>query len=99
MYRGTTPELKFELPFNASELTLLSIAFEQEGRVIIEKKLADCECSGKTVSVKLSEADTLEFNHNAKLNMQLRCGIGDKRIASDIISTSVGRILKEGELQ
>lgn len=99
MYRGTTPELKFELPFNASELTKISVAFEQEGKVIIEKTLADCELSGQTVTVKLSEADTLKFNHNAKLNMQLRCGIGDKRIASDIICTSVGRILKEGELQ
>lgn len=99
MTRGTTPELAFQLPFDAGALTKLSIAFEQDDVLVLEKKLEDCTVSGQQVSVRLTEEDTLAFRQNGSvLQIQLRCGIGEKRLASEVITATVGRILKEGTL-
>ena len=99
MTRGTTPELTFQRPFDAGALTKLSIAFEQDGVLVLEKKLEDCTVSGQQVSVRLTEEDTLAFRQDGSvLQIQLRCGIGEKRLASEVITATVGRILKEGTL-
>ena len=74
-------------------------AFEQDGVLVLEKKLEDCTVSGQQVSVRLTEEDTLAFRQNGSvLQIQLRCGIGEKRLASEVITATVGRILKEGTL-
>ncbi len=100
MIRGTTPTLKFTLPFDTADITLLNISFAQEGRVVLEKKLLDCSLEGSTVSVALTEADTLSFDSDKSLvEIQLRVGCGEARLASNIIKTTVGRILKDGALE
>ena len=49
--------------------------------------------------MRLTEEDTLAFRQNGSvLQIQLRCGIGEKRLASEVITATVGRILKEGTL-
>ena len=66
---------------------------------MLEKKLEDCTVSGQQVSVRLTEEDTLAFRQDGSvLQIQLRCGIGEKRLASEVITATVGRILKEGTL-
>ena len=66
---------------------------------MLEKKLEDCTVSGQQVSVRLTEEDTLAFRQNGSvLQIQLRCGIGENRLASEVITATVGRILKEGTL-
>ncbi|MDO4810530.1 MAG: hypothetical protein Q3985_01170 [Eubacteriales bacterium] len=100
MTRGTTPTLTFELPFEADRLAKLNIAFSQDDAVVLEKGLADCTTSDVTVKVELSEADTLQLKQNgSNLYIQLRCKLTDGRcIASDIMTATVGRILKDGAL-
>ena len=98
MTRGTTPTLTFQLPFDADRLTKLSIAFSQDGDVVLEKDLDDVTASKQEITLVLSEEDTLLLSSESSLYIQLRCGLGDDRMASDIIKTSVGAILKEGVL-
>lgn len=99
MRRGSTPELRFELPFAGSEVEKLSVAFEQRGKVVLEKTLADCEVQGCEVSVQLSEDDTLAFLPDEPVaRVQVRCGVGDRRMASDILSVPVRQILRGGKL-
>ncbi len=99
MTRGTTPTHTFTLPFEAGDITILNIAYAQRGDIVLEKDLTDCTVSGNTLTVTLSEQDTLMFDaSDSKVEIQLRAGIGDKRLASEIITTTVRRILKEGEL-
>lgn len=44
--------------------------------------------------------DTLQFDQNVReVRIQLRVGIGEKRLASQIIQTTVGEILKDGVLE
>lgn len=99
MRRGTTPTLTFILPFDAGSITALSIAFAQGGKLILEKGLEDCAASGTKLILELSEADTLAFsNDELYVEIQLRAGIGSRRIASHIIHTTCSRILRDGFL-
>ena len=105
MYRGTTPTLTFTLPFAASELEILSIAFSQVNplnglspKLVFEKKLSDCTLSGNVVRVELSENDTLMLSGGKTVEIQLRAAVGDKRMASKIFRIPVDSILKDGVL-
>lgn len=99
MYRGTTPTFEFKLPVDVETITALAVTFRQPGGMPIEKTLDDCELSKDTVSVTLSEQETLSLKANGfALEIQIRCAIGDARLASQIWQVSVGRILKDGAL-
>lgn len=99
MRRGTTPTLKFTLPFDAGSITALSIAFAQGGRVVLEKELKDCTIDGQAITLELTEEDTLTFDIGSDwVEIQLRVGIGSRRLASNIIRTVVSRILRDGLL-
>lgn len=100
MYRGTTPKHTFTLPFDCAEITKLSIAYAQGDDVIVEKTLSDCEINGNTLSVILSEEETLRFDVNKRCaEIQLRVARGETKSASDILKVPVDRILKEGCLE
>lgn len=97
MYRGTTPEFKFTLPFQASEITLLNIAMAQNGTVKISKALTDCTQDGNTLTLTLTESETLSLAAGS-LDIQLRVGVGAKRLVSGILHEEVQDILKGGAL-
>lgn len=106
MYRGTTPTLTFTLPFSCDQLSVVSIAFAQkkmpyakEAEVVLEKALCDCQMNGNTLALTLSEEDTLALDCHYLVEIQLRAKVGDVTMASEIITESVGRILKDGCLE
>lgn len=98
MYRGTTPEFIFSLPFKCSSIAKLNIAFSQNNKVVLNKSASDCEMSGNTISLRLSEEDTLSLDSRYRVEVQLRFQCGEKKYASDIYSRSVWRILNDGLL-
>lgn len=99
MYRGTTPTFTFRLPIAADTITKLSITFRQPGGVSIEKTLDDVTLDGQTVTATLTEAETLSLCATKfPLEIQLRVGVGEARMASQIWTVPVERILKDGAL-
>lgn len=100
MYRGTTPTFTFKLPIEAATITKLSIAFHQPGGVSFEKSLADCVTQGETISVSLTEEETLSLRAMTlyPLEIQLRVGVEDTRMASQVFTVPVEYILKDGAL-
>ena len=100
MYRGTTPTFTFTLPFESSQITSLNLCFVQWGEIVLEKTLSDCRPDGNTLQIDLTEAETLQFDAGkGMVEMQLRVGCGDARMASNIMIVSVERILKDGCLR
>lgn len=97
MYKGTTPTFTFTLKFEASTIDKLNIAMAQNGEVKISKSKADCTISGNTISVTLTEAETLALEEGT-LSIQLRIGIGSERLASGITTVPVEGLLKDGAL-
>lgn len=96
MYRGTTPTLKFELPFSIEEATKIYVTFVQEGRTIFEKQKSNLTIEGNLIEVKLSQGETLQLKEDSWLNIQIRCTLGDNAFASQILEVPVRKILKEG---
>ena len=97
MYRGTTPTITLTLPMDTGSITALNLCFAQQGEVILEKFLEDCSLQKNTIRVSLTEADTLLLDANkGMVEMQLRIGCDDARLASNVMRISVERILKDG---
>ena len=100
MYRGTTPTLTFRLPIDTGSITVLSIAVAQGRQVKIEKTLSDVHLDGNVISCTLTEDETLSLAAGASVEakIQLRVGVGEQRMASQIFTVPVERILRDGEL-
>ena len=100
MYRGTTPTLTFRLPIDTGSITMLSVAVAQGGHVKIEKTLSDVHLDGNVISCTLTEAETLSLTAgtNIEAKIQLRVGVGEQRMASQIFTVPVERILRDGAL-
>lgn len=47
MKRGTTPLLKFELPFDISELKNVWITFSQNRNIVLNRELTECTAGGR----------------------------------------------------
>ena len=100
MYRGTTPTLTFRLPIDTGSITVLSVAMAQGRQVKIEKTLSDVHLDGNVISCTLTEDETLSLTAGASVEakIQLRVGVGEQRMASQIFTVPVERILRDGEL-
>lgn len=100
MYRGTTPTLTFRLPIDTGSITVLSVAIAQGRQVKIEKTLSDVHLDGNVISCTLTEDETLSLTAGASVEakIQLRVGVGEQRMASQIFTVPVERILRDGAL-
>ena len=97
MYRGTTPTLRFALPFDTNLVQKAYITFYQQDRKQIEKQLSDCQIVNNQLVVTLTQEETLRFVTNVPLLMQARVVLSDGRVlASKVVRTVVHDILKEG---
>lgn len=97
MIRGTTPTLTFTADMDCEQLDKLDISFAQHDKVVLSKGLADCVIDGNEITVHLTEEDTLLFDSRKNpVQIQLRAGIGDTRIASNMMHTTAEAILKDG---
>ena len=94
MRRGTTPTNTFEVDRDLTGATIY-ITYSQDGKVIFEKTGSDLTVTEDKITCTLSQEDTLALK-SGRVEIQIRyiqAGVAD---ASDIIDTSVGRILKDG---
>lgn len=100
MWRGTTPTHVFYMPdeFSDAAFTDIYLSYAQRGKVILEKTLADITVSGTSLTVSLSQADTLLF-HYGPVQIQMRGKLaGGRALASNIIHTNAREVLKDGEI-
>lgn len=97
--RGTTPTITFNLPFDVSEIRNCEVYFAQNDELLVTKEIEDCVLEDRTLSVTLSQEDTLAFDDDAKLEMQIRFVFTNGTVdATQIVKGKIGRILKDGEI-
>lgn len=95
--RGTTPKLEFILPFDVETLVDAYVTISQNDVVVIDKPLTDCHCEERNLFVTLTQEETLKLDCNCKSEIQIRAKtMSGEAIASNIIRTDTGRILKDG---
>ena len=106
MRRGTTPTHIFTYEgvtdeghaINLAEADELYITYQQAGINLLEKTLEDCTFGENTVSVTLTQAETLAFSGIGAVSVQIRAKFGSQAVACNIIKTTVEEILKDGEI-
>lgn len=97
--RGTTPTHKFNTSVDLTSATEIYITYKQSNLVKIEKAKADCMVTAEDVSVTLTQADTLNLNGKLLVQMQIRAKFANgTAIASNIMTSDVGVLLKDGEI-
>lgn len=97
MIRGTTPTLEFTIPFDAGQLAEAYVTLSQNGEIVIDKALHDCQCGGNKLSVKLTQEETLKLQCECITEIQIRARtLEGEAIASNIIREQTERILKDG---
>ncbi len=101
MRRGTTPTLKFHLPFDVSRIRDCEVYLAQNDELLVEKDMSDCVLEGDTLTTVLTQAETLRFDSedSAKIEMQIRFVFTDGSVdATAIVKEKAKKILKDGEI-
>ena len=95
---GCTVTNLFTLPCQGEELAALYITYQQGGRTVLEKTLADCALEGSTARVDLSQEDTLRFEARTgpvRIQLRLRTTQG-AALKSRVLTALPDELLKEG---
>ncbi len=96
-YRGTTPLLRFDYPFEYADLTALTISFAQDGKTLLTIGMGDSEIDtieDYGVSVLLTQTETNLFKHNFPVQTQVKLKTSDGEVwVGDIETYQVHRIL------
>lgn len=99
MRRGTTPTNLFKSNVDLTEAEVLYITYKQRGVTVIEKTIEDVTINEKNFEVDLTQQETLQLDPKQKVEIQVRARFpGGRAIGSNIVETTVGRILKDGEI-
>lgn len=95
MRQGTTLTIQITInDIDLNEMQNIYVVFEQNG-YILKKESSDLDIEGNTISVSLSQEETLNFKEGT-CNIQLRMITkGGVAIASPIKTTKVYRVLNK----
>ena len=93
---GTTPTHTIDLPFDASLVKDFRVSYAQVNRELVSKKKSDCELSGNSVIIRLTQQETFRFAYGKVLEVQIR-GIttGNDVFESEIVELTVGKSLNK----
>ena len=99
MVRGSTPKHTFTLPIPTSTVKKVRITYEQLGREILEKTEDDVKMEENTITLRLTQSETLKFKENkdARIQLKVLTNSGDL-LPSQIFTVTVKEILDEEEL-
>jgi hypothetical protein len=91
MIRGTTPTHTFTTPLDVEIISDLRLSYAQEGVEIFNKKKSEVTLDGKTISVRLTQEETLKFD-TAKGVAQIQLKVlteGGDVFSSDVMNVNV----------
>ena len=96
--RGTTPVIEFTFKHvNVSDIVVIYLTISQSGDDLVERDLSTAIIGEKSVSWKLSQAETIQLVRTNKVDIQIRYRTTDgSAYASRIYTRDVGQILREG---
>lgn len=100
MIRGTTPTHTFRLSIETSSIIEVRITYVQLGKTVIEKTEEDVKMGEKSISLTLTQEESLEFRAGSEVEVQLKVltNVGTV-LASPVISLNVGKILNTEVLE
>lgn len=98
--QGTTPKHTFKLPFDTALIDKVQVTYSQNKNTLVVKENADCELVENRVIVSLSQEETLKFEPNMSVKVQIRVlTTGADAPASKIFNIHCYEILNKAVLQ
>lgn len=96
MIRSTTPMHVFNIPFDSSNIKRLRITYVQKKLTVVEKTEKDAKFDGNTITVVLTQQDTLKFDDRRPVEIQIKVMLKNGKVAATSVGElEVGRALNE----
>ena len=94
MIRGTTPTHIFTIPFDTALIADLRISYAQCGKEVVVKTKEDATLDGQTITVKLTQEETFNFDCSKRVFVQVRVlTLGGEAVSSEVMMVSVEQCL------
>lgn len=98
MRPGSTPTHRFEIPIDLTKAEKVVVIYKQDNR-IVRKTGEDLQIDAESITVKLSQKDTLAFDSGNGVKIQVRYRFGDGTAdVSDILVIEVDEVLTREEI-
>jgi hypothetical protein len=100
MFRGTTPTLEFEVPFDTNIIDKCYVTLAQGGVVVLDKTNVDLVFDGNIIKLPLKQQDTLMCDCKKRCaDVQIRVtDTYGRALASNVMKLPIDHILKDGEI-
>lgn len=86
--KGCTCDHSFTIPYAQGDIVAIVITYQQKGITKVEKTIDDCTFEDGKVQVHLSQEDTLKFEDDAIIKMQIRIRLNSGLVTkSGIVET------------
>lgn len=97
IHKGCTCENSFPIPFPKEEIVSVCIAYKQNGVIKLEKKTEDCTFKNEKLYVSLSQEDTLKFDDNSIVKIQIKMKLKNGAVTkSNVMETYTDEVLSDG---
>lgn len=97
MRRGTTPVHTFYTDADLTKAEAVFLTYQQDGETVLEKTGEELAILEDSVSLRLTQEETLAFRLKGRVRIQIRARFPDgSAIASEIVQCAPQEILKEG---
>lgn len=95
--RGTTPNQIFTVDADITQAEVVYLTYKQGNMTVLEKEKEELTITKDTVSFRMTQEESLLFERNGEISMQIRARFSDgTAIKSNIVKTSSDHLLKEG---
>ena len=103
MIKGTTPTIKYNLPFESSLIKSAEIVVkyvDANKEVLIVRNMEECKRGDKSIETKLTQEETLALPAPSTVEVQLRIVTTDDTILASVPEkVTVKRLLKEDVIE
>lgn len=97
MIQYTTPTHIFNVNVDLTEAEVIFLTYKQNNNTVVEKTKNDLQITPTQITVTLTQEDTGGFVIGQPVEIQFRAKFYDTTaIASNIMKTTVERVLKDG---
>lgn len=96
MRQGTTPIHTFDIPLKKSIIRSVKITYKQGDDIILCKRTGDCEIEDGKIVTHLTQEDTLRFECDKIIKIQLRVFTNDgESLVSDVMRRGIHECLDD----
>lgn len=99
MRRGTTPTNTLLSDVDLTNAVAVYVTYKQDCHIVVERDLSTLDVQEDRINLTLTQKETLAFDDDKMVFIQVRAKFQNgAAIASNVVKTTVGQILKDGEI-